>query len=120
MRDFHKLYHKFWILLTSCIYNLVDFSLLKRSLIFDLMLLVFNSGRYKHLQSLLRTITKRFTIWCLPMFLDFWSMFLTKEFVDPKGMFQKICRQQPFEFLITFNFCREKKNDFEDFNVSLL
>ena len=54
------------------------------------------------------------------MFLDFWSMFLTKEFVDPKGMFQKICRQQPFEFLITFNFCREKKNDFEDFNVSLL
>ena len=42
----------------------------------------------------------------LAMFSDFLSMFLTREFVDPKGMFRKICRQHPFEFLITFDFCR--------------
>ena len=35
--------------------------------------------------------------------------FLTKGFVDPKGMFRTICRQQPFEFLIMFDFCRQKK-----------
>ena len=43
----------------------------------------------------------------LPMFLDFLSMFLTMEFIDPKGMFRKICCQLPFEFLITFDFCRQ-------------
>ena len=42
----------------------------------------------------------------LSMFADFLSMFLTKEFVDPKGMFQKTCRQHRFEFLM-FDFCRE-------------
>ena len=42
----------------------------------------------------------------LAMFFDFLSMFLTREFVDPKGMFRKLCRQHPFEFLIKFDFCR--------------
>ena len=42
----------------------------------------------------------------LTIFSDFLSMFLTIEFVDPKGMFQKICRQHPFKFLIMFDFCR--------------
>ena len=43
----------------------------------------------------------------LPMFSHFLSMLLTKVFVDPKGMFRKICRQHPFEFLIMFDFCRQ-------------
>ena len=43
----------------------------------------------------------------LCMFVEFLSMFLYKEFVDPKGMFRKICRQHPFEFLIMFELCRE-------------
>ena len=43
----------------------------------------------------------------LHMFAEFMSIFLTKEFVDPKGMFRKICRQQPFEFLLMFDLCRE-------------
>ena len=42
----------------------------------------------------------------LAMFSDFLSMLLTEEFVDPKGMFRKICRQHPFEILIMFDFCR--------------
>ena len=42
----------------------------------------------------------------LTMFSDFLNMFLTKEFVDPKGMFRKICRQHPFEFLIMSDFFR--------------
>ena len=42
----------------------------------------------------------------LAMFSDFLSMFLTREFVDPKDMSRKICRQHPFEFLIMFDFCR--------------
>ena len=42
----------------------------------------------------------------LTMFSDFLSLFLTKEFVDPKGMFRKICFQHPFEFLTMFDFCR--------------
>ena len=42
----------------------------------------------------------------LAMFSDFSSRLLTRELVDPKGMFRKICRQHPFEFLITFDFCR--------------
>ena len=42
----------------------------------------------------------------LAMFSDFLSMFLTREFVDPKDMFRKICRQHPCEFLIMFDFCR--------------
>ena len=43
----------------------------------------------------------------LYMFAEFLSVFLTKEFVDPKGMFRKICRQHPFEFLLMFDLCRE-------------
>ena len=58
----------------------------------------------------------------LTMFSDFLSVFLTKEFVDPKGMFRKICRQHPFEFLIMFDFLGYSciTNDFGDFHVSLL
>ena len=43
----------------------------------------------------------------LYMFVEFLSMFLYKEFVDPEGMFRKICRQHHFEFLIMFDLCRE-------------
>ena len=43
----------------------------------------------------------------LHIFADFLSMFLTREFVDPEGMFSKICRQHPFEFLMMFDLCRE-------------
>ena len=43
----------------------------------------------------------------LPMFSYFLSILSTKDFVDPKGMFRKICRQHPFEFLIMFDFCRQ-------------
>ena len=43
----------------------------------------------------------------LDMFLEFISIFLNKEFVDPKGIFGKICRQHPFEFLLMFDLCRE-------------
>ena len=43
----------------------------------------------------------------LYMFAEFLSMFLTKEFVDPKGMFHKVCRQHPFKYLTIFDLCRE-------------
>ena len=33
------------------------------------------------------------------------------EFVDPKGMFHKICIQHPFEFLIMFDLCREYEKE---------
>ena len=42
----------------------------------------------------------------LTMFPDFLNMYLRKEFVDPKGMFRKICHQHPFKILIMFDFCR--------------
>ena len=45
----------------------------------------------------------------LCMFAEFLSIFLTKEFVDPKSMFRKICRQYAFEFLLLFDLCREWK-----------
>ena len=35
------------------------------------------------------------------------SIFLTKEFVDTKGMFRKICHQEPFELLLMFDLFRE-------------
>ena len=41
------------------------------------------------------------------MLVEFLSMFFTKEFVDSKGMFRKVCRQHPFEFLIMFDLWRE-------------
>ena len=43
------------------------------------------------------------------IFVEFLYIFLRKYFVDPKGMFRKVCRQYPFEFLILFDLCREKK-----------
>ena len=43
----------------------------------------------------------------LPMFSNFLFMFLTNEFVDPKGMVRKIYCQHPFEFLIMLDFCRK-------------
>ena len=43
----------------------------------------------------------------LHMFAELMSIFLSKEFVDPKEMIRKICRQHPFEFLLMFNLCRE-------------
>ena len=42
----------------------------------------------------------------LYMLVEFLSMFFTKEFVDSKGMFRKVCRQHPFEFLM-FDLWRE-------------
>ena len=42
------------------------------------------------------------------MFPEFMSLFLTKEFVDPKEMLRKICRQHPSEFLLMFDLCREE------------
>ena len=42
------------------------------------------------------------------MYSEFLNMFLTKEFSDPKGIFQKICNQFPFEFLIMFDLPRKK------------
>ena len=53
-----------------------------------------------------KIINQRIVCGDLTMVSDFLNMFLTKEFVDPKGMFQKICRQHPFEFLIMFDFFR--------------
>ena len=42
----------------------------------------------------------------LYIFAEFLFMFLTKEFVDPKGMFRKIFRHHPFEFSM-FDLSRE-------------
>ena len=69
-----------------------------------------------------KIINQRVVCGDLTMFSDFLSVFLTKEFVDPKGMFRKICCQHPFEFLIMFDFLGYSciKNDFGDFHVSLL
>ena len=53
-----------------------------------------------------RIINQRVVSGDLTMFSDFFSMFLSKEFVNPRGIFQKICHQHPFEFLIMFDFCR--------------
>ena len=52
-----------------------------------------------------KIINQRIVCGDLTMFSDFLNMFLTKEFVDPKGMLRKICHQHPFEFLIMFDFC---------------
>ena len=43
----------------------------------------------------------------IEMFVEFLEIFLRKEFVDPKGMFRKVCRQYPFKFLFLFDLCRE-------------
>ena len=40
----------------------------------------------------------------LHMLADF---LYTREFVDPKGIFRKICRQHPFELLMMFDLCQE-------------
>ena len=50
---------------------------------------------------------RHFVIGNLYMFGEFMSIFLSKEFIDPKGMFSKFCKQYPFEFLILFDLCRE-------------
>ena len=43
----------------------------------------------------------------IQIFVEFLSVFLEKEFVSPKSMFKKTCRQYPFEFFLTFDLCRE-------------
>ena len=43
----------------------------------------------------------------IEMFAEFLEIFLRKDFVDPKGMFRKVCQQYPFEFLILFDLFRE-------------
>ena len=43
----------------------------------------------------------------IQVFVDFLSIFIKKEFIDPKSMFKKTCRQLSFEFLLIFNLCRE-------------
>ena len=55
-----------------------------------------------------KIINKGFVRGDLRLFSEFLDMFLTKEFSDPKGMFRKICKQFPFEFLIMFDLSREK------------
>ena len=44
----------------------------------------------------------------LILYFDFLNMFLSKDFSDPKGMFRKIYRQFPLEFLLMFDLSREK------------
>ena len=55
-----------------------------------------------------KIINKGFVHGDLRLFSEFLDVFLTKEFSDPKGMFRKICKQFPFEFLIMFDLSREK------------
>lgn len=55
-----------------------------------------------------KVINKGFAHGDLHMHSDFLNMLLTKDFSDPKGMFRKICKQVPFEFLIMFDLSREK------------
>ena len=43
----------------------------------------------------------------IKVFVDFLSVFIKKEFIDPKSMFKKSCIQFPFEFLLIFELCRE-------------
>ena len=43
----------------------------------------------------------------IKVFVDFLSVFIKKEFIDPKSMFKKCCIQFPFEFLLIFELCRE-------------
>ena len=49
----------------------------------------------------------------LHMFADFLSMFLTRDFLDCKGIFCKVCRQHPFEFLMFDLFDREISLQFQ-------
>ena len=52
-----------------------------------------------------------FQLWKIQVFPKFladnYSKIKERHFIDPKGMFRKICRQQPFEFLLMFDLCRE-------------
>ena len=43
----------------------------------------------------------------IQIFVEFLSVSLEKEFVSPKSMFKKTCRQYPFEFLLIFDLYRE-------------
>ena len=45
----------------------------------------------------------------IEMFVELLEIFVGKEYVDPKGMFRKVCQQYPFEFLILFDLCKEYK-----------
>lgn len=55
-----------------------------------------------------KVINRGFVHGDLTLFSGFLNMFLSKEFADPKGLFRKICRQFPFEFLWMFDLSREK------------
>ena len=41
------------------------------------------------------------------IFSEFMKQFLDKEFVNPHSMFERICHQYPFEFLLLCDLCRE-------------
>ena len=55
-----------------------------------------------------KVINRGFVYGDLVLLSDFLGMFLSKKSSDPKGMFRKICRQFPFEFLLVFDLSREK------------
>ena len=41
------------------------------------------------------------------IFREFMKQFLDKEFVNPRSMFERVCHQYPFEFLLLCDLCRE-------------
>ena len=110
VRDFYRLHLRYWIFLLKWTFNLVDFLSLKLSLICNLML--FSILKIQAFTKFVKdnhqkTKQRNLVYKDLPTFSDLLSMFLTMEFIDPKGMFRKICCQLPFEFLIMFDFCRQ-------------
>lgn len=65
-----------------------------------------------------KVISKEFAHGDLHMYSDFFNMLLTKDFSDAKGMFRKICKQFPFEF-VNCLICLEK-NSSEYVYVSMI
>ena len=57
-----------------------------------------------------KLIDKNYVCGDIKISCDFLFQFVIKEFVDPRGLFKRLCSQKPLEFLILFDFYREYKN----------
>ena len=101
-RDFLLQHHNFLNQIQKLNYNTEDFLLPTKNLNREWMVYVSNSEKFSPSLNLSVIITikskKALCLCWLYMFAEFLSMFLTKEFVDPKSMFRKICRQHLLNF----------------------
>ena len=112
VRDFPPRHHKFLNQIEKLIFNTAHFFISSEEIDFRINAICFQCWKIQLFAKFVcdndHKIKERHYVYAdLYIFAEFLFIFLTKEFVDPKGMFRKIFRYHPFEFSIMFALCKE-------------